>query len=70
MIIEYEYIGGRCHIFSVGVTVFVWCVGVVLAVNGEAVEGRIMTLQIIDVRSDILLHLSLYFMCILLASLR
>lgn len=35
-------VGGRCDIFNVGVGVTVF-VGIVLAVDGEVVDGRIMS---------------------------
>ena len=53
---------------DVGVTVFVGCVGVVLAVNGEAVEGRnnIMSNNCVLNRSQKRCFTPFCFICILL----
>ena len=51
---------------DVGVTVFVGCVGVVLAVNGEAVEGRNNSNNCVLNRSQKRCFTPFCFICILL----
>ena len=58
-------VGGRCDIFNVGVIDCVCgCVGVVLAVNVEAVEGRNRSNDCALNRSRC--FTSFYFICLLL----